>query len=215
MLIYKITNIINNKCYIGQTIKQPEKRWKEHQQHAFGLHQNDKNKVLYQAIRKYGLENFTFEVLQDNIQSYDELDKAEIYWINFYNSYLKGYNATSGGQTYHSRFPNKDIIDDYMQTKSARATALKFGIDHNTVDRILNENNIPRFTHRQTMGKKLRISKGNFIKEFDSVKDCAEWFVNSNIPRTKSSESVRTSLRDIRRKYGNTGTYYGYLIEEL
>ena len=66
MLIYKITNLINNKCYIGQTIKTAEQRWKEHQSHAFGSHPNDQNKTLYKAIRKYGLENFTFEVLQDN-----------------------------------------------------------------------------------------------------------------------------------------------------
>lgn len=38
MLIYKITNKINNKCYIGQTIKSAEERWKEHKAHAFGSH---------------------------------------------------------------------------------------------------------------------------------------------------------------------------------
>ena len=89
MLIYKITNKINNKCYIGQTIKTAEERWKEHQTHAFGTHENDVNKTLYKAIRKYGLENFTFEVLQDNIETYEQLDKAEIYWIDFYNSFVK------------------------------------------------------------------------------------------------------------------------------
>ena len=45
MLIYKITNKINNKCYIGQTIKSAEERWKEHQSHAFGTHTNDINKI--------------------------------------------------------------------------------------------------------------------------------------------------------------------------
>ena len=51
MLIYKITNKINNKCYIGQTIKNAEERWKEHQAHAFGTHPNDVNKTLYKAMR--------------------------------------------------------------------------------------------------------------------------------------------------------------------
>ena len=101
MLIYKITNLINNKCYIGQTIKTAEQRWKEHQSHAFGSHPNDQNKTLYKAIRKYGLENFTFEVLQDNIETFEQLDKAEIYWIDYYNSFVKGYNETFGGQQYH------------------------------------------------------------------------------------------------------------------
>ena len=212
MLIYKITNKINNKCYIGQTIKTAEERWKEHQTHAFRTHENDVNKTLYKAIRKYGLENFTFEVLQDNIETYEQLDKAEIYWIDFYNSFVKGYNETFGGQRYHKILPNKEIIEDYYNTRSARKTAKNFGIDHNTVDDILNQNNIPRFTFRQSTGQRIKISKENFEKEFDSVKDCAEWFVNNKICKTTKVESARTGLKNAR---ATNGFYYGYLIENI
>jgi len=52
---------------------------------------------LYLAIRKYGIKNFEFKVIQKNIKTREELDKAEIYWIHFYDSYLHGYNATFGG----------------------------------------------------------------------------------------------------------------------
>lgn len=214
MLIYKITNTINNKSYIGQTIKTAEERWKEHKAHAFGSHPNDQNKTLYKAIRKYGVENFTFEVLQDNIEIFEQLDKAEIYWIDYYNSFVKGYNETFGGQRYHKILPNKEIIEDYYKTRSARKTALNFGIDHSTVDDILNQNNIPRFTFRQAAGKRIRISKDDFEKEFDSVKDCAEWFIENNIPQTKKVESVRTGLKLARSEKGN-GFYYGYLIENI
>ena len=214
MLIYKITNTINNKCYIGQTIKTAEERWKEHKTHAFGSHPNDQNKTLYKAIRKYGIENFTFEVLQDNIETFEQLDKAEIYWIDFYNSFVKGYNETFGGQQYHEILPNKEIIEDYYKTRSARKTALNFGIDHSIVDDILNQNNIPRFSFRQAAGKRIKISKDDFEKIFDSVKDCAEWFIKNNIPRTKSAESVRAGLKKARSEKGN-GFYYGYLIENI
>jgi len=214
MLIYKITNTINNKSYIGQTIKTAEERWKEHQAHAFGSHPNDQNKTLYKAIRKYGVENFTFEVLQDNIETFEQLDKAEIYWIDYYNSFVKGYNETFGGQQYHKILPNKEIIEDYYKTKSARKTALNFGIDHSTVDDILNQNNIPRFTFRQATGQRIKISKADFEKEFDSVKDCAEWFIENNIPRTKSVESARAGLKNARSEKGN-GFYYSYLIENI
>lgn len=212
MLIYKITNQINGKCYIGQTIKSPEDRWKEHKQHAFGIHPNDQKKALYQAIRKYGIENFTFEVVQDGITSHEELDKAEIYWINYYNSFVKGYNSTLGGQNYHSILPNEEIIADYIKTKSARKTAQKFGIDHSTVDDILNASGIPRFSFREAAGQCVRITKDNFIKEFPSVKDCAEWFVDNHITRTTSVESVRTGLKNARSK---NKAYYGYTIENI
>lgn len=58
----------------------------------------DKNssKPLYQAIRKYGVENFSFEVLEECDTSL--LDEKEVYYINLYNSYKEGYNATLGGQ---------------------------------------------------------------------------------------------------------------------
>lgn len=212
MLIYKITNKINNKCYIGQTIKSAEERWWEHQQHAFGKHSNDVNKTLYRAIRKYGLGNFTFEVLQDGINDFEELDKAEIYWIDYYNSFVKGYNETFGGQRYHKILPNKEIIEDYYKTRSARKTALNFGIDHSTVDDILNQNNIPRFSFRQAAGQRIKISKGDFEKKFDSVKDCAEWFVENRICKSTKPESARTGLKNARA--GN-GYYYGYLIENI
>lgn len=212
MLIYKITNKINNKCYIGQTIKTAEERWKEHKRSININHPNCINKTLYKAMRKYGIENFTFEVLQDNIENFEQLDKAEIYWIDYYNSFIKGYNETFGGQQYHKILPNKEIIEDYYKTRSARKTALKFGISNNTVDDILNSNNIPRFTFRQAAGQRIAISKDNFYKEFDSVKDCAEWFVENKICRTTKVESARTGLKDARR--GN-GYYYGYFIENI
>lgn len=93
--IYKITNIINKKIYIGQSIN-IEQRWKQHQTRPFQNRQNDKNNYLYKAIRKYGLNNFLFEVIEEC----DDLDSREIYWIKYYqsNNPSYGYNCTSGGQ---------------------------------------------------------------------------------------------------------------------
>ena len=58
------------------------------------------------------------------------------------------------------------------------------------------------------------IEQVDFEKEFDSVKDCAEWFVENNIPKTKNVESVRTGLKKARSEKGN-GFYYGYFIENI
>ena len=59
--IYKITNQLNNKCYIGQTTDY-KRRFQEHKNLGYGV---EENKLLYYAIKKYGIENFSFEVIED------------------------------------------------------------------------------------------------------------------------------------------------------
>lgn len=92
--IYKITNNINGKCYIGKTERNIQIRWKEHLKNRKAL----THLPLYKAFNKYGIENFTIEEIEQC--SNEELDNREIYWINFFNSYKarKGYNCTSGGE---------------------------------------------------------------------------------------------------------------------
>lgn len=89
--IYKITNNINKKCYIGQSVD-IERRWRQHKYNA----SQEVKYPLYLAFKKYGLNNFYFEIIQEC--SLDQLDQQEIYWIQFYDSYKNGYNQTTGGQ---------------------------------------------------------------------------------------------------------------------
>lgn len=92
--IYKITNKINQKCYIGKS-KNITERWNYHKTRYNDEREYDK--PLYRAFRKYGIENFTFDILEE-LQEYDkESNEREKYWIKFYNSYEKGYNGTKGG----------------------------------------------------------------------------------------------------------------------
>lgn len=89
--IYKITNQLNNKCYIGQTTDY-KRRFQEHKNLGYGI---EENKLLYYAIKKYGIENFSFEVIEDKTSKYNEREK---YWIQYYDSFENGYNMTEGGE---------------------------------------------------------------------------------------------------------------------
>lgn len=89
--IYKITNKINGHCYIGQSINITE-RWRHHRNYPL----ENSHYPLYKAFRLYGIENFSWEILEEC--PIDELDEKEIYYISYYNSYYDGYNQTQGGQ---------------------------------------------------------------------------------------------------------------------
>ena len=93
--IYKITNLINGKSYIGQSVN-IQKRFNAHKSVAFNPNDKNYDYPLYCAIRKYGLENFTFEVLEECDIS--ELNDKEVYYISKYNTHSKlGYNQDDGG----------------------------------------------------------------------------------------------------------------------
>lgn len=97
-VIYKATNLVNNKSYIGQT-KNFEKRKKQH------LKAKD-DYVFHQALRKYGKDNFLWEIIEECAD--ELLDDKEIYWIDCYRTFDSGYNMTSGGD-------NADALDKWRQ----------------------------------------------------------------------------------------------------
>ena len=89
--IYKITNILNDKKYVGKTEKDLESRWKQHLYKAT----TDGPMVISQAIRKHGKENFKFEVIEECLS--EDVNKKESYWIGKLDTFENGYNSTLGG----------------------------------------------------------------------------------------------------------------------
>lgn len=96
--IYRAINILNNKSYIGKTFKDFEWYKKQHINHA--LNNYDKySRPFYNAIRKYGSENFKWELLFKGECSEYKLSQLEIFWIDRYNTcFGYGYNCTIGGE---------------------------------------------------------------------------------------------------------------------
>lgn len=102
--IYKITNLVNGKIYIGQSIN-IDKRIKEHFWKASNEKDISYNSALHLAIRKYGKENFQWEILEEC--KVDNIDEREKFYIKEYNSLTpNGYNILSGGQAKRSE-PNR------------------------------------------------------------------------------------------------------------
>ncbi len=96
--IYIITNLKNFKRYVGQTAVNPEQRWKDHKNCSKAVNTpRYKSPKLYNAINKYGIDTFKFEVVSSDIDN-NMLDFWERYYICLYNSVQNGYNITFGGQ---------------------------------------------------------------------------------------------------------------------
>ena len=96
MIIYRITNTLNSKIYVGQTVHGLLYRWGQHKRNALNY---NIGYPLYRAIRKYGIENFTVELI-DLADSVEESNAKEIFWIENLNCYIEdkmGYNLTRGG----------------------------------------------------------------------------------------------------------------------
>ena len=110
--IYKITNLINNKSYIGQSIY-IENRWNKEKVRAFSVESSEYNKTLSQAFRKYGIENFSFEIIEECEK--EELNEKEQYYINFYNTYFDGYNETTGGQSGNNNYSMKISKENLLE----------------------------------------------------------------------------------------------------
>lgn len=170
--IYKITNLINNKVYIGQTIH-PERRWTEHKQKA--KHGQDKFPI-HLAINKYGEENFTFEIIEWT-EDFNNEEKRLIKELN--TICPNGYNIGEGGENYvmygednpRNITPNNVIpliIQDLKENKlSDRQIAKKY----NLTDKIIADIN-HGYSHRQENEKyPIRIKKGLQKLTLEQVND--------------------------------------------
>ena len=94
MLIYKATNIINNKSYIGLTTRTLQERKLEHLRHI-----KTENTYFHRAINEYGKDNFLWEIIDDTPSSIKELKEKESYYIQYFNTLApNGYNITTGGE---------------------------------------------------------------------------------------------------------------------
>ena len=185
--IYKITNTINGKSYIGQTIQNVKDRFYQHC--ATKCSKAVLDMAIHRAIKKYGKSNFTVEVIEE-IDSVN-LNDRERYWIKYYNSYNNGYNSTKGGQDGCKPFKDLDvesIIKEYNTGKSLRTLGTIFKVDKQTIKDLLIRHNVKlRTTRTYKLSQK---DREEILREFTSGLSRKEIIIKWNISKSYLSQLI-------------------------
>lgn len=171
--IYIIKNDINNKVYIGQS-KNVRERWLKHLSNS----KRRNNQIISKAIKKYGLSHFWYEIIEKDVENYNEREK---YWIIYYNSIVpNGYNVSSGGDGTGSGFDscnskiNKNLLSKIIYDIKSGETfcniAYKYGVSEEVISAInlgkryaLDEEKYPI--------RKRNLSEEDVIEIIDFLKD--------------------------------------------
>ena len=202
--IYQIVNDINQKIYVGKTEFSIEKRFQEHCKDAF--RERNEKRPLYSAMRKYGIENFHIELIEET----NNPEEREIYWIEQKRSFKNGYNATMGGDG--KKYIDYDlVIATYKEVKNMSEVARRLNISTDSVSLILKNANVeilPSNKVGQVVTGKIvnQYSLTNdFIQSFPSAKAAAE----SLGKVTSTSKGATSHISDVCR--GKRKTAYGYI----
>lgn len=202
--IYVITNRVTGKTYIGQTSKTIEQRFKKHIQDS--IYGTKKNKLLYEAIRMYGKENFQI----DAIETCDEsiADQREQFWIKKFQSFGEnGYNATIGGQAYKPYY--YETIANYLQDgKGTKEIIAEIGCCRDLIYKVAHIYGlqIPKSSHNKPI---IQLSTDmRIVHRFCSIGEAA-----IAISKTMPDTPIHTIRSSISRccNQGNRKTAYGFI----
>lgn len=209
--IYKITNLINQKSYIGKTEFSIEKRFR---QHTLEINkERSKNRPLYRAMCKYGIENFKIELIE--ICTEAEVNDREQYYIRVYNTYKFGYNATLGGDG-KAYVDSEKIIAAYLLLKNIAQTAKETGYDKQTVSKTISNHGVVRQSHREVV----TASRGRAVLlvelglKFDSMQIASE-YIRTNYHKFKDSRLTNMTSKISLVCRGLRKSAYGYTWEYI
>ena len=192
--IYQITNDVNGKIYIGKTEFSIEKRFKEHCSDS--ARERCKNRPLYKAMNKYGVEHFHIELIEET----DNPEEREQFWIEQKGSFKFGYNATTGGDG--RKYLDYDlIVNTYQELQNISKTAKLLNISVDTVTNVLKIRKIDIKSGaeivREQYGKILKMyQKDKLIKSFSTVADAAQYVKDIGLSSASNIRGIAVHLRD-------------------
>lgn len=134
--IYLITNNINNKKYVGQTIGSIQERWNQHLRAT----REKGSRHLYDAIKKYGYQSFSIQKIEEVPN--DLLNERECFWISHYDSFKNGYNMTSGGEGGYYHSSDEEIWAAWIRGLSINQIVKECHTDSRRIVRILDEHQV-------------------------------------------------------------------------
>lgn len=216
--IYKVTNKINNKIYIGQTKTTVEERWKAHIAESKYPCRHTYNTIFKRAIRKYGIENFICEQIEE-CSNQQQLSERERYWIKYYHSFIgdkdsHGYNMTRGGEEGSGSYYAKEVYElDIISGEIVN----KYISSHDAA-RCHNNNSAIRYScSNPYLGK---ITNGhcymykNFYTKFDNIKTDFLYPIYNPIVGIKT-DLTEVSLYLKASCYSNNPKYYNQILDCL
>lgn len=196
--IYQITNDINGKIYIGKTERTIQERWREHCRDY--LNRNYEKRPLYSAMKKYGIEHFHIELIEET----DKPEEREKFWIEQKRSFKTGYNATLGGDG--KKYLDYDlIIATYKQVQSQIETAKIVGCFDDTVRMVLQQNDIPILSSEE-----VNIAKnGLIINQYDLYNNYIQSFPSAHAAANSLGKKGVSHITDVCK--GKRKTAYGFI----
>lgn len=185
-LIYKYTNLINGKNYIGQTTSTLERRDKKH------LQQIGDNTYFHRALKKYGRENFSLVILENDIPE-NLLDTRECFWIEQFDSYYlheKGYNMTKGGKwgTSNQKVFGKEVEEIKMQILTTKKTFQELSEEYKISLSCISDINTGRTFYDSTLEYPLRKTPSRSELNQEKVEKIIQLLLTSNYSQGKIAE---------------------------
>lgn len=184
--IYKIQNKLNQKVYIGQS-KNGNRRLNAHKNIAFNRGGNEYDRPLHRAIRKYGIDNFSFEFIEECCV--EDLDKRERYWIQYYDSFISGYNLTFGGNSSANRENADKVISIIKELEETDLIQKDIAIKYNISEEMVQGINTGRYWYHNRM---YPIRKSQKLKLFYCL-DCGIEITRNSCRCRKCSDSYKVA----------------------